>query len=558
MKSIPKKNNVLIEKQYKIKKMGTSGLRQTQEIYNQPMFLEQFTQGVVSYFKELTDTRTVAKNNKTILLGGDPRKGNNDRINKIAEIFTGNGFKIIIADNGLASTPAMSHAIRHLETAGGVILTASHNPFTDVGIKINSADGSPALEDAVTRIHQLQNSVSGFCLINYDIAVQSGLIEYTDIIGMYADLMDKIFDLNSMKRQISERKIKGVFDSMHGAAGPFAREIFLNRLEMDAKILRQEPRQDLGGYNENNEPLHPEPDFDFIPKLIELNSTGEYDIVSAWDSDVDRRLDGGSGFFIESADEFALFARYSDLINLNSLFSEQVYFCRSTVTADTIGPMQDYLKKKFTDKQVQTVETPTGFKWIAELGNWGVEESNGVGNPYLREKDGIFSTLFLLKIILHTRKPPLELMEEVWKEYGRVYFTRGEVSDSDISGKDLLTGIFKNMGTSTGHKYGDLILKSANTWDYIHPKTGEVADKNSAWVLNFSDGNTVKARFSGTGSGGYTLRVYCSKYDKKYDIPKSDITRPMKEAFNEFLKANNFKGIAKKYTDANQPDIYKQ
>lgn len=545
-----------IKEPYAIGKMGTSGLRQVQEVYNQPLFLEQFAQGVAEYFKELTAQQEVAVNNKTLLLGGDPRKGNRDRIKRIAAILVGNGFSVKLAKNGLASTPAMSHGIRKLQVAGGIVLTASHNPFTDVGIKINMADGSPALTDTVNRIHQLQNAPQQYYTVEYDQAVKDGMIEEIDIIKMYADLLDEILDFKKMQEKLQQHSLKAAFDAMHGAAGPFAREVFINRLGMDAKILREEPREDLGGFDASGEPLHPEPDFDYISELIELNSSGEYDLVGAWDSDVDRRLDGGKGFWLESADEFALFSKYSELINISELFEKQLFFGRSTVTAPTIDLMEQYLQKKFSDKKVQAVQTPTGFKWIADLGNWGVEESNGVGNPYLREKDGIFATAFLLKILLETGKTPQQLMEEIWSEFGRVYFTRGEVSGSDETQKPVLEEILQQAPQQTGKQFGPLKLESAESWNYVHPVSGEIAEKDAAYVLNFSDGNTVKARFSGTGSGGYTMRVYCTKYDKQYNIAKSGITRPMKDAFDAFLQANGFADKSKKYTDANQPEPY--
>ncbi len=547
-----------IESPYKIKKMGTSGLRMTQDDYNRPGFLEQFTQGIADYFKEIPDKENISGKIRAILLGGDPRQGNSSRIKTIAGILAGNGFRVIIAKNGLSSTPAMSYGIRKLKTAGGIILTASHNPFTDVGIKVNTAGGAPALDKAVSRIQELQNSCTEYRTADFSTAEKNGMISTTNIISLYADLLDEIFDFAEMKKAISERKLRGAFDSMHGAAGPFAREIFIDRLGLDAEIIREEPRPDLGGFDSSGEPLHPEPDFDYVPRLIEMNATGKFDIVSAWDSDVDRRLDGGSSFFLESADEFALFAEYSHLICIEKLFDETIYFCRSTVTAGTIDLMESYLKEKFPEREVKAVETPTGFKWIAELGNWGVEESNGVGNPYHREKDGIFSTVFLLKILLETGKNPKELMEEVWKNFGRVYFTRGEVSGKDIKEMDQLTEIFDNASRYTGNKFRSLTLESAESWDYVNPSTGNRDAKSAAWVLNFSEGNTVKARFSGTGSGGYTLRVYCSKYDRDYAIPKSGITQPMKVAFDEFLKSSKFNGRGEKYTDTHQPDVYRE
>lgn len=548
--------SITLDSPYEIKMMGTSGLRMTQEDYNRPGFLEQFCEGIARYFKDLTDNNNVAPNNTRILIGGDPRKGNGERLRTCASILVAHGFTVFAAKDNLASTPAMSHAIRHLEAAGGIVLTASHNPFTDVGVKINMSDGSPALEDTTVPVHEQQNRVRDYSIVDFDEALQVGLIQEFDPVALYADLLDSILDFQSMKEKLKTTNIKAAFDAMHGAAGPFAREVFINRLGLDAMILREEPREDLGGFDANGEPMHPEPDFDYIDELIRLNSSGEYQLVSAWDSDVDRRLDGGSGFFIESADEFAVFARYSDLINVTSLFEKDIIFCRSTVTAHTIDVMVNDLEKKFNERNVRAVETPTGFKWIAELGNWGVEESNGVGNPYHREKDGIFSTAFLLKIMLETGKSPIELMEEVWEDYGRIYFTRGEVSGSDNSEKDQLEAILKEAPRHQGTVYGDLTLEKASAWDYQHPLTGEIASRNAAYVLDFSEGNKVKARFSGTGSGGYTLRVYCSKFDEDYRVPKSGITQPMKYAFDEFLRANGFSSRSEKFTDAHQPDPY--
>ncbi len=546
---------ISLKKTYPIKKMGTSGLREKQEVYNSHQFLEQFTGGIAAYFLELK--KDYADKN-TIIIGGDPREGNPVRIKKTACIMAAAGFRVLVADNGLASTPAMSHAIREKHALAGVILTASHNPFTDVGIKVNGPDGAPALDDAVNRIHELQNSTTEYTTLDFEDAIDHGLIEYIDIVNLYADLLNSIFDFRGMKKQLEQNPLKGVFDPMYGAAGPFAEEVFINRLGLNCEIIHSEPRSDLGGFDDKGEPLHPEPDFTYIPELISMNATGDYAIVSAWDSDADRRLDGGSGFFIESADEFALFAEYSHLINISSLFNDTVWFCRSTVTADTISMMQPALEKKYKGKKISTVETPTGFKWIAELGNWGVEESNGVGNPYLREKDGIFSTVFLLKIILETGKKPSELMEDIWKKYGRTYFTRGEVSGDDEKEKIKLTEIFNNAEACTGRQFGELTLENASSWNYIHPIEKTTAAKNAAWELKFSDGNTVKARFSGTGSGGYTLRVYCSKYDKRFNILKSKITEPMKKAFDLFLEENGFPKKSSHYTDENQPDFYAQ
>lgn len=565
-------SKINLEKPYKINKMGTSGLREKQEVYNQPYFIEQFAQGLADYYKSLPIDFRKEKGN-TVIIGGDPRRGNAERIRIIASILAANGIGVIIVDGNVASTPAMSHAIRALGVMGGIILTASHNPATDVGIKVNNAEGAPALEDIVDPIHQFQNNVKVVNIADFKAAKEAGRIMRVDATAFYADLMDKIFNFEEMKADLAAweqqngRAFRIALDGMNGAAGPFIKKIFQEILgfttDKDSVFIHVDPREDLGG-----EDYHPEPDFDFLPELIELNATRNYDLVGAYDSDVDRRLDGGANFWLESADEFALFTKYGDLIGIEKLFVDpagkagEIVFARSTVTAHTIDLMEAYLRNIYEAKgyQVRILETDTGFKFIAEQGNYGVEESNGVGNPWLREKDGIFATLFLLKILLKTGKTPQQLMEEMWREFGRVYFTRGEVSGSDTDEKQQLTELLDKVTKTNefiGRQFGTLKLESAEKWGYIDPK-GVQRTKESVWVLRFSDGNVIKARYSGTGSGGYQLRVYASKYDKRYDLPKSEITQPMKDAFDALLEQLGFSGKSKKYTDANQPDPYKQ
>eukprot|EP00755_Sulcionema_specki_P027641 Sspe_Gene.88208::Locus_60269_Transcript_1_1_Confidence_1.000_Length_2169::g.88208::m.88208/K01835/pgm; phosphoglucomutase len=556
---------------YTIAAMGTSGLRLKQADYNRPGFLEQFAQGVARYFavdvKEKLESAG-HPNPTTVLVGGDPRRGNAKRIETITRCLVANGLKVLVASNGIASTPAMSHAIRHLKAAGAIILTASHNPATDAGIKINSDDGAPALEDTVKQVHTYQNEATSWKAIGDIYAARyEGVVRDVDCVRLYADLLDSIFDFRAMQQLIQmEKNFKIALDCMHGAAGPFAREVFINRLGFvegsSITMVRETPRADLGG-----DDAHPEPDFDYIKQLIDLNATNEYNLVAAWDSDVDRRLDGGKGFFVESADEFCLFAKYGSMINLTSLpqFATEINYCRSTVTSHAIDLLKEDLQKQAGEVKVNTIETATGFKYIAEKGNWGVEESNGVGNPFLREKDGIFATVFLLKIILAQKSSVRDLMEDVWGKYGRVYFTRGEVSGSDAAEKEQLIKILNDAVAeredearregAVQEDYAGLKVQEAKRWVYRGERP---ADKDpDAWVLKLSDSNVVKARFSGTGSGGYCLRVYCSKYSKDFKQTKAGITQPMKDSFNAFLKAKGWTGPeACKFTDACQPDPY--
>lgn len=565
---------------YEIKAMGTSGLRLKQGLYNRPGFLEQFAQGVAEFFakdhqKALRAKQDFQGHADLVIVGGDPRRGNRERIDMICRCLVGNGLRVLVAKDYIASTPAISHAIRHERAAGGIILTASHNPVLDAGIKINLDEGQPALEDTVQKVFDHQKAADSWTAIgDIGAARYEGLVREIDTVRLYADLLDSIFDFRSMAEKLqAEQGFRAALDCMHGAAGPYAREVFVNRLQLkegeqgQVSFVREVPRSDLGG-----EDAHPEPDFDWVEELILKNNSREYNIVAAWDSDVDRRLDGGKGFFVESADEFCIFANAikDGIIKLHDLpqfAGKAMYFCRSTVTANAIDLMKSDLEKSL-EKPPEIVETATGFKYIAELGNWGVEESNGVGNPWLREKDGIFSTVFLLKVTLETKKSPQELMEGIWTDYGRVYFTRGEVSSAeDTEGRHTLSEILNAAVTASAKPaeegeeeetlYGTLKIEKAERWIY-RSIVDRAADKDpDAWVLTMSEGNVIKVRFSGTGSAGYCLRVYCSKFSQDFRHDKQSITQPMKDAFNDFLRKNGWNGPeACKFTDANQPEPY--
>ncbi len=562
---------------YKIKEMGTSGLRLKQTEFDKPDFLEQFVQGIADYFKPISSQL----NNNTILIGGDPRLGNKERLEKTAKILIANGFKVITAEDGIISTPAISAIIKKLGTIGGIILTASHNPYTDVGIKVNDSRGGGMLEKGTKEIWNFQNKSNQYKISNLTLkeAIDKKSLEYIDAPKLYADTLDKIFDFKKMKKDLAGKNMHIALDGMSGAAGPFIKEIFLNRLGLtegkNLTFIGCLPDKYLGGLGQDGHPKHPEPDYSYIPDLIRLNNTNFYDLLAAYDSDVDRRLDGGKNFWIESADEFALIMKYADLFKIHTFFDtpaekgkakdkkqlKPIYLGRSLVTANAIDLMKADLDKKYKSRGFKTeiAETPTGFKYISELGNWGVEESNGLGNLLHGEKDGISATLMLLKIMLKTGKTVPQLIEDLWKKYGRVYFTRGEVSDP-VKTEDVkvLTNIFdEKVPKMIGQKFGQLTLEKIEKPKYLNPLSKKEEDPKT-WVFTFSNGNVLKARFSGTGSGGYCLRVYATKYDKDYKIEKKIIVNPLKEAFDDMLSKTGFHSKSKGWIDTDQPDPYKK
>ena len=102
----------------------------------------------------------------TLVLGGDGRYYNREAIQIIIRLAAANGIgKLIIGKGGLLSTPAASHLIRCRKTAGGIILSASHNPGGpdgDFGIKFNTATGGQAPEQMTEAVFARSKSITGY------------------------------------------------------------------------------------------------------------------------------------------------------------------------------------------------------------------------------------------------------------------------------------------------------------------------------------------------------------------------------------------------------------
>src|SRR5829696_6619461 len=127
---------------------GTSGLRKRVPVFRQPHYLENFVQAVLDVAE--------LPSGSTLVVGGDGRYLNTDAVQVILKMAAANGVaRVLVGRGGILSTPAASCVIRERGAAGGIILSASHNPGGpdgDFGIKYNMANGGPAPESVTAAI----------------------------------------------------------------------------------------------------------------------------------------------------------------------------------------------------------------------------------------------------------------------------------------------------------------------------------------------------------------------------------------------------------------------
>ena len=491
---------------------GTSGLRKKTRVFLQPRYLENFVQSV---FDALRDDPAVDFSRSTLVVGGDGRYHNRAAIQIILRIAAANGFaRVLVARDGILSTPAMSAAIRRRSALGGLVLSASHNPGgvdADFGIKYNAANGGPAPEMLTERIFAKSKEIDHYLWIDgpdIDLArdattpVGATEIAVIDPLSDYVELMQELFDFEAL-RSLFRGGFRMVFDAMHGSTGPYARRIFEELLAAPlGSVLNGVPLEDFGGG-------HPDPNQVYAADLVaRLNAPDAPDFGAACDADGDRNMILGREFFVTPGDSLALIAEYAR--EIPAYRGGLAGIARSLPTSTAADRIAESLG-------IKCYETPTGWKFFGNLMDAGLctlcgEESFGTGSNHIREKDGVWAVLCWLSIIAARKQSVAEIVRAHWRRFGRSYFQRHdyEALDSQKAGSMLDALRVRLAGLASTSMEG-FTVAHADDFRYTDPVDGSETPHAGIRIV-FTDGSRIVCRLSGTGTEGATLRVYLERY----------------------------------------------
>ncbi len=196
----------------------------------------------------------------TVVIGRDSRPSGPELHEAVARGLTATGCNVV--DLGVVSTPGVAVMVRHLQAAGGVVVTASHNPSAWNGIKFLVSPGIAPPADRAERILDRYRNKS-FTFVD---AGKVGQVTRDDTtheqhVGRVLDLLDAA--------AIRDRGFKVVLDSVNGAGGLGGR-LLLERLGCQVIHINAEPTGQFA---------HP-------PEPIEENLTGLCDVVRQHDADL--------------------------------------------------------------------------------------------------------------------------------------------------------------------------------------------------------------------------------------------------------------------------------
>ena len=529
-------------------KPGTSGLRKKVTEFQQSNYLENFVQSIFHVATELKDN--------LLILGGDGRYYNTQAIQIILKMAAANGVKhVMVGQHGWLSTPAVSHLIRKYKAAGGIILSASHNPggpTGDFGIKFNISNGGPAPTSFTDATYEFSKSISEYSIAQADeiplnnqhsYYIGEMKVDVIDSVSDYAELMAEIFDFENIKALFTSERISMCFDAMHAITGPYAKEILEKQLCAAAgTVINGIPLEDFGGG-------HPDPNLAHATELVaELyKESNAPDFGAASDGDGDRNMILGKSFFINPSDSLAIMTANAHLLPGYSKGVRGV--ARSLPTSRAVDKVAEKLG-------IDCYETPTGWKYFGNLLDdqritLCGEESFGSGSDHIREKDGLWAVLFWLNLIAVKQQSAEEITRSHWKEFGLHYYTRHDYEAIDTVVADALIQNLRDISVSlTGKEFDGYKVKLCDDFSYTDPVDNSVTQNQGIRIL-FDNDSRIVFRLSGTGTEGATLRVYIERYVD--DAVLHDM--PTQSALAELIIIANDIAEIKVRCKRNAPDI---
>jgi alpha-D-glucose phosphate-specific phosphoglucomutase len=405
---------------------------------------------------------------KGVLIGYDHRFASDSVAAAVAEVIASTGTPVWLADKP-CPTPTISLLVRQRAAAGGILITASHNPYQWNGIKYKASYGSSALPSIVAQIEIELAEVQKNAVT--PLPPRNELIQSLEPRAPYLDTIEKLIDWERLRKA----KLRFVSDPMHGSATGLLPALFArNGIACDEIRATRDPR--FGG-------VHPEPIPPHIAPLQEAVLAGKYDAGLCADGDGDR---------IGAVD------RDGSFVNPHQIFALLVWHLAGTrnlpgdiAKTFSVTKLIDKLAAKFNRK---LHEVSIGFKYICELMLEqniliGGEESGGIGTSlYLPERDATVCALFLAELMAWHGKSLGDMLRTLYKEFGEFHYGRVDL-DVTPTQKQKAVAYFSSEKTT---KLLDWPIARRENMDGIKIYLGEIG-----WLL---------VRASGTEN---LLRVYC-------------------------------------------------
>ncbi|MBG1263549.1 phosphoglucomutase/phosphomannomutase family protein [Nostoc commune] len=450
-------------------KFGTDGWR---GVIGEEFTFERLALVAPVAAKVLYDTYFSTVGSRTIIVGYDRRFMAEDFARAVADTLTSVGFDVLLSET-YAPTPAYSWAAKELNALGALVITASHNPGTYLGLKVKGCFGG-SVPPEVTKEIEAQLS------FGVPLAATPGKQEKFDPWPSYTEALEGKVDIAKIREAIASGKLTLFADVMHGAAAGGLARLLGNQV----KEINSERDPLFGGGA-------PEPLPKYLSKLFEVIKTHRETDKSGltvglvFDGDCDRiaAVDGEANFLSSQV----LIPILIDHLTLRRGFKGEIV---KTVSGSDLMPLVAALHN------LSVFETAVGYKYIADrmlaaevlLGG---EESGGIGyGSHIPERDALLSALYVLEAIVESGLDLGEYYRYLQKQTG--FTSAYDRIDLPLASMEVRSRLLQQLQTQPLTEIAGLAVIDCQTIDGYKYR---LADKS--WLM---------IRFSGTEP---VLRLYC-------------------------------------------------
>ncbi len=419
----------------------------------------------------------------------------------VLEVLTANGVDVIVQeDNGFTPTPAVSHAIlTHNKQGGaladGIVITPSHNPPEDGGIKYNPTNGGPADTDLTSVIEKRANALIAGGLkdikrLSLDKAWQSGHLNEKDLVQGYVEALGEIIDMPA----IQKAGLKLGVDPLGGSGIAYWQRI-AEHYKLDLTLVNDEVDQTFRFMHlDHDGVIRMDCSSEFaMGGLLALKD--KFDLAFANDPDYDRHGIVTPKGLMNPNHYLAVAINY--LFQNRPQWGADVAVGKTLVSSAMIDRVVEDLGRKL-------VEVPVGFKWFVDglfdgSFGFGGEESAGAsflrfdGTPWSTDKDGIILCLLAAEITAVTGKNPQQHYDELAARFGAPSYNRiqapathaqkaalSKLSPEQVKADTLAGDPITDRLTSApgnGASIGGLKVMTKNGWFAARPSGTEEAYK---------------------------------------------------------------------------------
>ena len=390
-----------------------------------------------------------------LVIGYDTRFMSDYYARVAAEVACGNGATVMMSERPV-TTPLLSFSVNALGASGGIMVTASHNPYQYNGIKFKEPYGGSALASTMRDIEARvgRGPVSSMPFAR---AREKGTVTEADFFRPYRDQLLGFLDVDAIRKG----RAKSALDCMHGTSCYYARGLW-EALGLELKLIR--PLRDplFGGGR-------PEPLKENLGELMRQVQSLGLKAGFATDGDADRL--GG----VDALGRYIGPHEWMGLLLLHMKKNRG----QTGIVVKT-APASSLIDRIASGLGLQVRETPVGFKHVCELMLKedvliGGEENGGVGvKGHVPERDGLLNALLLLEMMAVEGKGLRELLDQMDKKYGRLYHKR---YDGRIPA-DRGEGLVEDIKARVASVYGSYRVREVSTLDGVKA----VMDDGS-WVL---------------------------------------------------------------------------